>query len=162
MQLTSAGLEPAIPGSVGRCLIHWATRPLDGVLKSSVIKVRHPNSMNTALLIRGMRRTSLVTTADRRWRCRRHARAALVICEKEGHNNKLQLQFIGELLDSDNDQKRIYFIPLYIFIFWLCTSINTFYNSIHTCMHGVNQYAKVPPPGLEPGSLGWGPSILTS
>ena len=24
MQLTPAGLEPAIPGSVGRCLIHWA------------------------------------------------------------------------------------------------------------------------------------------
>jgi hypothetical protein len=22
-----AGLEPAIPGSVGRCLIHWATGP---------------------------------------------------------------------------------------------------------------------------------------
>ena len=27
--MTSAGLEPAIPGSVGRCLIHWATRPSD-------------------------------------------------------------------------------------------------------------------------------------
>ena len=26
-KMTSAGLEPAIPGSVGRCLIHWATRP---------------------------------------------------------------------------------------------------------------------------------------
>ena len=25
--LTPAGLEPAIPGSVGRCLIHWATGP---------------------------------------------------------------------------------------------------------------------------------------
>ena len=25
--MTSAGLEPAIPGSVGRCLIHWATGP---------------------------------------------------------------------------------------------------------------------------------------
>ena len=24
---TPAGLEPAIPGSVGRCLIHWANRP---------------------------------------------------------------------------------------------------------------------------------------
>ena len=23
--MTPAGLEPAIPGSVGRCLIHWAT-----------------------------------------------------------------------------------------------------------------------------------------
>ena len=28
VEVTSAGLEPAIPGSVGRCLIHWATRPL--------------------------------------------------------------------------------------------------------------------------------------
>ena len=27
MKLTTAGLEPAIPGSVGRCLIHWATGP---------------------------------------------------------------------------------------------------------------------------------------
>ena len=27
MKMTPAGLEPAIPGSVGRCLIHWATGP---------------------------------------------------------------------------------------------------------------------------------------
>ena len=27
-EMTPAGLEPAIPGSVGRCLIHWATGPL--------------------------------------------------------------------------------------------------------------------------------------
>ena len=26
--MTSAGLEPAIPSSVGRCLIHWATGPM--------------------------------------------------------------------------------------------------------------------------------------
>ena len=26
-KMISAGLEPAIPGSVGRCLIHWATGP---------------------------------------------------------------------------------------------------------------------------------------
>ena len=26
--MTPAGLEPAIPGSVGRCLIHWATGPM--------------------------------------------------------------------------------------------------------------------------------------
>ena len=26
--MTLAGLQPAIPGSVGRCLIHWATGPL--------------------------------------------------------------------------------------------------------------------------------------
>ena len=29
MTMTPAGLEPAIPGSVGRCLIHWATGPID-------------------------------------------------------------------------------------------------------------------------------------
>ena len=28
-KMISAGLEPAIPGSVGGCLIHWATRPSD-------------------------------------------------------------------------------------------------------------------------------------
>ena len=27
-KMTPAGFEPAIPGSVGRCLIHWATGPL--------------------------------------------------------------------------------------------------------------------------------------
>ena len=27
--MTPAGLEPAIPGSVGRCLIHWATGPTE-------------------------------------------------------------------------------------------------------------------------------------
>ena len=121
MQLTSAGLEPAIPGSVGRCLIHWATRPLDGVPKSSVLKVRHKKAVNTSLLIHGMRRTPLVTTADRRWRCRRHALTALVIGEQEGHNTKLQLHCIGDLLDSDNEQKQIYFIPLYIYIYILYT-----------------------------------------
>ena len=26
-KMTPAGLEPAIPGSVGQCLIHWATGP---------------------------------------------------------------------------------------------------------------------------------------
>ena len=30
-EMTLAGLEPAIPGSVGRCLIHWATRPSVGL-----------------------------------------------------------------------------------------------------------------------------------
>ena len=28
-KMTPAGLEPAIPGSVGRCLIHWATGPIN-------------------------------------------------------------------------------------------------------------------------------------
>ena len=27
-KMTPAGLDPAIPGSVGRCLIHWATGPV--------------------------------------------------------------------------------------------------------------------------------------
>ena len=27
VQMTPAGLEPTIPGSAGRCLIHWATGP---------------------------------------------------------------------------------------------------------------------------------------
>ena len=26
--MTLVGLEPTIPGSVGRCLIHWATGPV--------------------------------------------------------------------------------------------------------------------------------------
>ena len=30
--MTSAGLKPAIPGSMGRCLIHWATRPSDSLV----------------------------------------------------------------------------------------------------------------------------------
>ena len=32
--MTPAGLEPAIPGSVGRCLIHWATGPDDACVSS--------------------------------------------------------------------------------------------------------------------------------
>jgi hypothetical protein len=28
ISMTPAGLEPAIPGPVGRCLIHWATGPI--------------------------------------------------------------------------------------------------------------------------------------
>ena len=27
VQMTPVGLEPTIPGSVGRCLIHWVTGP---------------------------------------------------------------------------------------------------------------------------------------
>ena len=42
--MTPAGLEPAIPGPVGRCLIHWATGPLvvvsvDGTRRSSCTAV---------------------------------------------------------------------------------------------------------------------------
>ena len=29
--VTPVGLEPTIPGSVGRCLIHWATGPAEQV-----------------------------------------------------------------------------------------------------------------------------------
>ena len=32
--MTLVGLEPTIPGSVGRCLIHWATRPIEIFQKS--------------------------------------------------------------------------------------------------------------------------------
>ena len=38
MQLTPAGLEPAIPSSVGRCLIHWATGPLTLLLHTSFLR----------------------------------------------------------------------------------------------------------------------------
>ena len=31
-KMTPAGLEPAIRGSVGRCLIHWATGPAEALL----------------------------------------------------------------------------------------------------------------------------------
>ena len=34
-KMTPAGLEPAIPGSVGRCLIHWATGPDDNDFQQS-------------------------------------------------------------------------------------------------------------------------------
>ena len=36
-KVTPAGLEPAIPGSVGRCLIHWATGPSDVPIPLSVL-----------------------------------------------------------------------------------------------------------------------------
>ena len=43
-KMTPAGLEPAIPGSVGRCLIHWATGPLilwsEGIIhETEIIKL---------------------------------------------------------------------------------------------------------------------------
>ena len=41
--MTPAGLEPAIPGSVGRCLIHWATGP-DG--SRQLFAVRRPGYMH--------------------------------------------------------------------------------------------------------------------
>ena len=34
-----AGLEPAIPGSVGRCLIHWATGP-DACTVHAMLRIR--------------------------------------------------------------------------------------------------------------------------
>jgi hypothetical protein len=33
-EMNPAGLEPAIPGSVGRCLIHWATGPMRNCAKT--------------------------------------------------------------------------------------------------------------------------------
>ena len=39
--MTPAGLEPAIPGSVGRCLIHWATGPLLGSVYYGILAILH-------------------------------------------------------------------------------------------------------------------------
>ena len=39
--MTPAGFEPAIPGSVGRCLIHWATGPLSARHRISDPEVTH-------------------------------------------------------------------------------------------------------------------------
>ena len=39
--MTPAGLEPAIPGSVGRCLIHWATGPSGALLQTQAIRGGH-------------------------------------------------------------------------------------------------------------------------
>ena len=55
LAMTPAGLEAAIPGSVGRCLIHWATGPLqqhrpvaDSLFATPcVLHVRHPGGMLT-------------------------------------------------------------------------------------------------------------------
>ena len=38
------GLEPTIPGSVGRCLIHWATGPLGMGLHPSLDLLVQPAS----------------------------------------------------------------------------------------------------------------------
>jgi hypothetical protein len=47
LQMTPAGLEPAIPGSVGRCLIHWATGPIDN--QSFIRKIDAPSHMGVLL-----------------------------------------------------------------------------------------------------------------
>ena len=39
--VTPVGLEPTIPGSVGRCLIHWATGPLVQCLRIFYVEVTH-------------------------------------------------------------------------------------------------------------------------
>ena len=41
-QMTPAGLEPAIPGSVGRCLIHWATGPIKHLRQRPLRYHAHP------------------------------------------------------------------------------------------------------------------------
>ena len=47
--LILVGLEPTIPGSVGRCLIHWATGPLIGMAVISFnILLRRQNEENPA------------------------------------------------------------------------------------------------------------------
>ena len=42
-EMTPAGLEPAIPGSVGRCLIHWATGPMNKTSASIPLKSKRFN-----------------------------------------------------------------------------------------------------------------------
>ena len=39
--MTPAGLEPAIPGSVGQCLIHWATGPSGALLQTQATHGGH-------------------------------------------------------------------------------------------------------------------------
>ena len=41
--MTPAGLEPAIPGSVGRCLIHWATGPIKKCNCNKFKRIRKEN-----------------------------------------------------------------------------------------------------------------------
>ena len=44
--MTPAGLEPAIPGSVGRCLIHWATGPDTKCMRHSHDHMRRMRSLS--------------------------------------------------------------------------------------------------------------------
>ena len=44
--MTPVGLEPIIPGSVGRCLIHWATGPLGARHGIPYIEVTHLGGRN--------------------------------------------------------------------------------------------------------------------
>ena len=49
--MTAAGLEPAMPGSVGRCLIHWATGPSDSVEIGKIFSLVFLASPPTAAII---------------------------------------------------------------------------------------------------------------
>ena len=42
--MTPAGLEPAIPGSIGRCLIHWATGPV----ATCPVKIKSKNTRDNS------------------------------------------------------------------------------------------------------------------
>ena len=44
--MTPVGLEPTIPGSVGRCLIHWATGPVSARPRISKTEVTHLGGLN--------------------------------------------------------------------------------------------------------------------
>ena len=44
--MTPVGLEPTIPGSVGRCLIHWATGPVSARPRISETEVTHLGGLN--------------------------------------------------------------------------------------------------------------------
>ena len=45
--VTPVGLEPTTPGSVGRCLIHWATGPVDTCLGKSSIALPPVHAAST-------------------------------------------------------------------------------------------------------------------
>ena len=49
-KMTRAGLEPAIPGSVGRCLIHWATGPVARTVVARLLPLYLLNSSATQRL----------------------------------------------------------------------------------------------------------------
>ena len=71
--MTPAGLEPAIPGSVGRCLIHWATGPVEpdsaGALRGKIDKLGDQEPMGETQGAGAL--SSLVLRPPRAWKLRR-------------------------------------------------------------------------------------------
>ena len=60
--MTLAGLEPAIPGSVGRCLIHWATRPSE----MTTLEKKRKTSSGAATSVAGATQTHKKTALCKR------------------------------------------------------------------------------------------------